>query len=281
MRKVGTIRRFKRKSLIAQLVLVCLGAELLFIASFTAFNLPIASAHNWQRYAQKKANQIYCSLPTHWQSKIQLEFSDKLAAIISPDIEQFKNIRCSLYVPLAPAAIFLGYVLGWPLALGSVAIYFFLGMIGPFLHIYPFAAGSGLQYYLEPGFGYLLGMMLAAGCVGYLSQGQRTSARQIICLLVGLLCVHLVGLAYMLGICLYDTVYDINAAQLSWSGWLFEEMRNLTWYALPYDFIFSLALIGIGFPVRWLVSMLISPDLASHSMPSEKQNLVNLNVAAR
>ena len=143
-------------------------------------------------------------------------------------------------------------MLGWPLAIIAATIYIVLGLFGPLIKIYPFASGSGMNYYLQPGFGYLIGMVVACACVGYISQGKRTSTKQLLSLLAGLLCIHGIGFAYMLGICLFDTVYDAGGAQLSWSAWLFEEARNLSWYALPYDFLFSLALIGIGFPLRWL-----------------------------
>jgi hypothetical protein len=36
----------------------------------------------------------------------------------------------------------------------------------------------------------------------------------------------------------------------------------LSWYTLPYDFICSLILIGLGFPFRWLVNVLVAPDIA-------------------
>jgi len=40
------VHRIKRNSLIAQLILVALGVELFIFASFTAFDLPTATAHN-------------------------------------------------------------------------------------------------------------------------------------------------------------------------------------------------------------------------------------------
>jgi biotin transporter BioY len=281
-RKNKTLQhRLKRKSYVAQLVLILLGVELLFLSSFTAFNLPTATAHNWQRYLVRELHKFYCHLPQQWQTKLQLECSDQLSTIISPDSDTLNNLRYSLYVPQAPAAIFLGYVLGWPLAVIASAIYILLGLFGPLVKIYPFACGSGIDYYLQPGFGYLLGMIIAAACVGYISQGNRTSTRQLVSLLAGLLCIHGIGLAYMIGIGLFDTIYNPGGAQLPWSTWLSQEARNLSWYALPYDFIFSLALIGLGFPLRWLAITLTAPDLTLQNDPIQDKNLVNFRPAIK
>lgn len=138
-----------------------------------------------------------------------------------------------------------------------------------------------MDYYLQPGFGYLLGMVVASACVGYISQGKRTSNKQLLSLFAGILCIHGIGLLYMLGICLSSTVYNASGTQLYWSAWLFEEARNLSWYALPYDFLFSLAAIGIGFPARWLVMTLIAPDIASQNGSTQSENLVNLHPVIR
>jgi len=280
--KQKTLRsRLKRKSYVAQSVLVLLALELFFISSFTALNLPTANAHNWQRYGIRELHKLYCHLPRKWQANLRLKHAGILSQIVSPNADTLDNMRYSLYVPQAPAAIFIGYVIGWPLAIIAAAAYILLGLFAPLVKIYPFACGSGAKYYLQPGFGYLIGMVVACACVSYLSQGKRTSVKQLLSLLAGLLSIHGLGLAYMLGICLFDSVYDTAGMQLPWAAWLFEEARNLSWYSLPYDLLFSLALIGIGFPLRWLANTLTAPDLGSQNVAEENENLVNLQPAAR
>ena len=124
--------------------------------------------------------------------------------------------------------------------------------------------------------------MLAAAClVAYCTRGERTSFRQLIALFVGLLSIHGIGLLYLLGICLFGAIHDPVGLQLTWSAWVFEEVRNLSWYALPYDFVFSLALIGAGFPFRWLVSTLIAPDIGSNNGQPKEENLVNFRPVVR
>ncbi|HMP51291.1 MAG TPA: hypothetical protein PKD05_07015, partial [Candidatus Melainabacteria bacterium] len=41
--------------------------------------------------------------------------------------------------------------------------------------------------------------------------------------------------------------------------WIFQYIRNLTWYSLPYDVIFAFLLVGLAFPLRWLVKTLTVP----------------------
>ena len=114
--KKDIVRRLKRKSLIAQIVLVMLGVELLFLASFTAFNLPTATAHNLSSYLSKNLYKIYCRLPRKLQTSLQLEMPAQIGLIVPTEQEESKSVRYSTYVPQAPVTIFLGYVLGWPLA---------------------------------------------------------------------------------------------------------------------------------------------------------------------
>jgi len=273
--------RLKQKSYVAQLILILLGVELLFLSAFTAFNLPTATGHNWQRYIIRKLHILYSQLPPGLQTRVQQQLPNSLAALTEQDVKEAHNLRYSLYVPQAPVAIFIGYVLGWPLAVITAVLYLLLAFLGPLIKIYPLTSSNGMDYYLQPGFGYLAGMVIAAGWVGYISQGKRTSTKQLLSLLAGLLCIHGIGLIYMLGISLFSTVYNAGGAQLYWSAWLFEEARNLSWYALPYDFLFSLLLIGIGFPLRWLVNILMSPDIASQNGSAQSENLVNLHPAIR
>jgi hypothetical protein len=82
-----------------------------------------------------------------------------------------------------------------------------------------------------------------------------------------LLILHLFGLIYLVGSSLGVLLFEGEAAYLTWQPWLAESIRNYSWYALPYDALFGLALIGIGFPFRWLTSVLTAPDIAMKSRP--------------
>jgi biotin transport system substrate-specific component len=162
-------------------------------------------------------------------------------------------------------AIFLGYVLGKPIGPISVMLFLLLGFLGPLFGINPFAGGGGLDYYLQPSFGYLVGLFVGSWLISWVTEERRTSLAQLGGLIGGLLSVHLTGLIYLLASCLVLTVVQgVNNGPL-WLPWVFEEARNLSWYPLPYDVLFSFILIGLGFPFRYLVNLLTAPDLALKS----------------
>ncbi len=260
-RKVSNkIRRIKRRSLFGQIVLVLLGIEVLLFASFTAFELPTANARNLECFFTQRLQLLLGTMPEHYRQKA-LSLCPQL---VRPLLDRtVPAVRYSLYAPQVPAAICIGYTLGWPLAAITSFLYLSLGLVGPFLHVYPFANGGGLDYFLQPGFGYLLGMIFASGLIGFITRGaQRTSLRQIVALVSGLFIVHLFGLVYLLGVRLFFIIFEEPNTSPVWSQWLFEQARNLTWYALPYDALWGLIAIGIGFPLRWLAYILTAPDIA-------------------
>jgi len=265
LRKTAQVHRIKRKSLIGQLILVALGIELLLFTSFTSFDLPTPTAGNLSNFAIERL-QI---LAEHLPPSVQEQLFDSFPRLLEPR----REIRYSIYVPLVPMAILLGYALGWPLGACSAALFLCLGLIGPFFGLQPLAAGGGIDYYMQPGFGYLLGLIVCAITVGLVSPERRSSLSQILALGLGLITIHLVGLLYMLGLCLFFAVFDESHSLPAWLPWLFEQARNLTWYSLPYDFAFSLVLIGVSFPIRWLAATLVAPDIAVRSGPGEEQSL--------
>ncbi len=244
----------RRKSLMGQMVLILLGVQTAFFASFTSLDLPTATGGNLMNALHKEARKLALLAPEHVQSKIQ-QFVPSL-------LEQPKEPRYSSYTPLAPVAILLGYVLGPRLAAISAVLFILLGLGGNFFNIYPFASGGGARYYLEPGFGYLLGMIASATLCGFLTANKRTSISQLLGIALGLLVLHLTGIGYLIGSYLYFYIIEGSKSYVEWQQWIFPYLRNLSWYALPYDVIFAFLVVGIGFPFRWLVNTLTAPDIA-------------------
>lgn len=252
--KVTRIPKVRRKSLAGQGVLVLLGLQVFFFSSFIAFDLPTATGQNLTRWFQLQANDTISEIPPAVKLKI-----DKVVPI--PDIPTpTKPVRVSVYSPQAPIAILLGYTLGWPIATISAGIFILTGLIGPYFGLNPFASGGGLDYYSQPGFGYLLGILAATFVVAKITGDKRTSLRQIGALVAGLITVHAIGLGYLMSSALLFSLME-GAARPEWLPWVFEQARNLSWVSLPYDAVFSLALIGLGFPIRYLVEMLTAPDI--------------------
>ncbi|MCR5415818.1 MAG: biotin transporter BioY [Pseudobutyrivibrio sp.] len=87
-----------------------------------------------------------------------------------------------------------GFLLGSRLGALSVTTYILIGLAG----VPIFAAGGGIGYVLRPGFGFLLGFILAAFLIGYIT--EKTNATKFIQLLVpatvGLIAYYSVGAVY-------------------------------------------------------------------------------------
>ncbi len=252
----------KRKSVVGQVVVVLLGVQLLFFSSFTALPLPTATEKNLAAFIHNQELAVTYMLPASLQEKAIERFPVLLRPV--------NDVRYSLYVPIIPTAIFLGYVLGDMLGLFAAGLYLIVGMTLPLLGIYPFASGGGLTYWSQPGFGYLCGVVVAAWMSGRATYKRRTSFRQFLALLSGLLAAHLLGLAYLMGSCLLSIFVDGTPRFPQWRPWVFEEVRNLTWYTQPYDVLFSIILIGLGFPFRWLVGTLTAPDMSPRPRSSQR-----------
>ncbi len=100
------------------------------------------------------------------------------------------------------ACLLTGLLLGAKRALLAQGIYIMLGLIG----LPVFALGGGIGYVLQPSFGYLPGMMLAAGLTGWLADKADPAFRLLpawktgLINLGGLLVVYLCGVSYLYAI---------------------------------------------------------------------------------
>jgi biotin transporter BioY len=250
----GNVRRLRRKSLLGQLVLLALGVELLLFASFTSIALPTPTQHNIERCINLTVQQLLPYLPEQYQVQVLDEFR-----VLR---QQVPPIRLNQYSPVCPAAIFLGYVLGLPVGPLAALLFFLLGLVGPHFGVLPFAEGGGWQYYRQPGFGYLIGTIAGSwACARLTLARQPSSLRQAAGIIAGLALTHGIGLTYLIGGSITVLVFENEATRLAWQPWLLETIRNLSWYGLPYDALTALTLVGLGFPFRWLTSIVTAPDL--------------------
>lgn len=248
------IRHVRRKSLIGQIVVTLIGTQLLFVSSFISLPLPTATANNLSNYFHNQCIAVVSQLPAMARVQLLTRYPD-LA-------EGERDVRFSLYVPQCPAAVFTGYILGWQLGLIASSLFLVAGLAASWMGIFLFASGGGPGYCAQPGFGYLLGMVLACWVAGKLTSGDRTSLRQVLAIAGGVASVHLLGLTYLIVAYAAQGVLETARPQPDWHAWIFEQARNLSWYALPYDAFFSTLLVALGFPFRWLVNTLTAPDIA-------------------
>lgn len=91
-----------------------------------------------------------------------------------------------------------GIILGSKYGAISQLIYVLIGLAG-----FPiFTKGGGIQYVFVPSFGYLLAFILAAFLIGRLMQNKEYTVKNLFfSSIAGLLCVYIIGVAYLFWIC--------------------------------------------------------------------------------
>lgn len=259
------LRSLKKKSFLGQLVVTLLSCELLFFASFISLSLPTPTQHNLERYVHQVSAKLLTYAPEKWRTNIEQTF---------PSVkERTQEVRFSSYVPLLPVAITMAYTLGLPLALFAPVIYLLLGLIGPRLGLFPFAAGGGFEYFQEPGFPYLVGIVFGSAFAAWITPDERKSWRQLLSSFGGITITHLIGLSIVFGASIAVLLFEGEASYLHYQPFLSEQIRNLSWYCLPYDLLFATMLIALSFPLRWLFATLTSPDIAHRHKPSVEAQL--------
>lgn len=87
-----------------------------------------------------------------------------------------------------------GFLLGAKLGTMSVVVYLCLGLVG----LPVFAAGGGPAYVLRPGFGFLLGFLLAVFLIGFLSEKWNATGfwKGLLVAVIGELAYYGVGAVY-------------------------------------------------------------------------------------
>lgn len=259
------LRSLKRKSFLGQLVVTLLSCELLFFASFISLDLPTPTQHNLERYIHQVSVKLVSDIPEPWKARFEQNFP-----VLK---EKTQQVRFSSYVPLLPIAITVAYALGLPLALFATVIYLVLGLIGPRLGLFPFAAGGGFEYFQEPGFPYLVGIIFGSAFAAWMTPDERKSWRQLVASFGGISITHLIGLTIVFGTSIAVLLFEGEASYLHYQPFLSEQIRNLSWYCLPYDLLFATMLIALSFPVRWLFATLTAPDIANRHRPSVEAQL--------
>ena len=111
-------------------------------------------------------------------------------------------IGAFISIPVGPVPITLqsffvllsGITLGSRKAMYSQIAYILLGLTG--LPIFSGFSG-GFQHMLKPSFGFLIGYIAAAYCVGKIAEKQKTAANLSLAVLAGTAVLYAIGLPYM------------------------------------------------------------------------------------
>ena len=96
----------------------------------------------------------------------------------------------------------IGMAYGWRLAFFTLVAYLFEGALG----LPVFAKGGGLLYLIGPTAGYLYGMVIAAGVIGFLAErGYNDSyIKSLISLIIGTIIIFVLGVGYLGSVIGYD-----------------------------------------------------------------------------
>ncbi len=96
----------------------------------------------------------------------------------------------------------IGMSYGWKLALSTLIAYLLEGASG----LPVFAKGGGLLYLIGPTAGYLYGMAIAAGVIGFLAErGYNDSyIKSLISLIIGTIIIFVLGVGYLGSVIGYD-----------------------------------------------------------------------------
>lgn len=245
------LKRRKRKSLVGQSVLVLTSLFFMIVTAFTVIQVPICNVDNLVNFCQAKVYHLIYLLPENW-----IVLINQYAPVL---VQEPKEYAITSYSLLAPFSIFLGYVLGPWLGVVAVAMFLCLGAFGPVFGFFPLAHGGGTEYFLEPTFGYLVGLLMASFVAGFVTQEKRTSLSQLLAVFLGLACIHISGVLYLFGTYLFFYLVEGSKNYLDWQPWIFQYVRNLTGNSLLYDSIFGIMFVGISFQLRWLVQRLTIP----------------------
>ena len=96
----------------------------------------------------------------------------------------------------------IGMAYGWKLAFSTLVVYLIEGALG----LPVFAKGGGLLYLTGPTAGYLYGMTIAAGVIGYFAERNYNESyfKSFISLSIGTFIIFLLGVGYLGSIIGYD-----------------------------------------------------------------------------
>ena len=147
------------------------------------------------------------------------------------------------YIPQLPTVLFITALLGPTSGLLVVFLYVFAGICG----IPIFSSGGGIDYFLRPTMGYLLGFFPAVFFTAMMIKQREAKLRYIKASFIGCTCVHSVGVIYMslLMFFLGENLFLI----LIWF-WFLTGMQFL------YDIIFGILAIMFGRACRNLFGII-------------------------
>ncbi|OGH96051.1 MAG: hypothetical protein A2104_08325 [Candidatus Melainabacteria bacterium GWF2_32_7] len=141
------------------------------------------------------------------------------------------------YIPQIPVVLMIAAILGPRLGILSIILYITAGLTG-----FPiFAGGGGINYYMQNGFGYILGFIAGIYTTGNILSSKLKPFTTLRASIVGVTAIHFTGIIY-LTIALFikqESIFTVF-------GWIWQ----LSGMQFFYDIIFAMLAILIGRFIR-------------------------------
>ena len=136
---------------------------------------------------------------TYYKNIVLILFGTLLLAVSSKIQVPFWPVPMTMQTFIV---FIIGMSYGWKLAFSTLIVYLVEGSLG----LPVFAKGGGLLYLIGPTAGYLYGMVIAAGVIGFLAErGYNNSyIKSLISLINGTVIIFVLGVGYLGSVIGYD-----------------------------------------------------------------------------
>lgn len=187
---------------IGTIILTCLCAFLIVIATFTQFDFN------------------HFILPFDALSYIGSNFKDP--TVIAHFLKHYR------YIPQIPVIMFIAALLGRRFGITATVMYILVGIfLAPI-----FALGGGIDYVFEYGFGYILGYIPAVFFAGSILKSGLRYRNMAKATLIGVLTIHLCGVIYMIFLAVLNKENFSNLL-----GWIIAQSGTKILYDLLFSFV--------------------------------------------
>ncbi len=136
---------------------------------------------------------------THYKNSALILFGTLLLAVSSKIQVPFWPVPMTMQTFIV---FIIGMSYGWKLAFSTLIAYLVEGALG----LPVFAKGGGLLYLMGPTAGYLYGMTIAAGVIGFFAERgyNKSYIKSLISLMIGTIIIFVLGVGYLGSVIGYD-----------------------------------------------------------------------------
>ena len=138
-------------------------------------------------------------IKTHYKNIALILFGTLLLAVSSKIQVPFWPVPMTMQTFIV---FIIGMSFGWKLAFSTLIAYLVEGALG----LPVFAKGGGLLYLMGPTAGYLYGMAIAAGVIGFFAERgyNKSYIKSLISLMIGTIIIFVLGVGYLGSVIGYD-----------------------------------------------------------------------------